>query len=228
MDRDSRRMRGALPFVLPTCIRAKGWIVSSSGSNKPFHCTPILTEGRDRSCRRCLNHLPWRTSGGSAAWIFVIGAKERARSWRHPVVPRPGISFPRLFGRQRVRRHVPVNPSGGFVAGDSPVDSCRPGRGGACGHDDHLRQPCIVLWGRVQAVCDPSVAPGAVIEWFPEITIPFAGSRFVPDHGSHIGQGGDRALGTVLPPAVWPEENAGPSPPCAMKLISPRRPGRDC
>ena len=73
-----------------------------------------------------------------------------------------------------------VNPSGGFVAGD------------------HLSIHAALEEGAHVVMTTPSanrvyrslgedsrqsvtlsVSPGAVIEWFPEVTIPFAGSRFV-------------------------------------------------
>ena len=73
-----------------------------------------------------------------------------------------------------------VNPSGGFVAGD------------------HLSIHAVLEEGAHVVMSTPSanrvyrslgeesrqfvtisVAPGAVVEWFPEVTIPFAGSRFV-------------------------------------------------
>jgi len=73
-----------------------------------------------------------------------------------------------------------VNPSGGFVAGDhlsihadmeegAHVVMTTPSANRVYRSLGEASRQSVTL----------SVAPGAVIEWFPEVTIPFAGSRFV-------------------------------------------------
>ncbi len=83
-----------------------------------------------------------------------------------------------------------VNPSGGFVAGDHLSI-----------HADLEEGAHVVLTtpsaNRVyrslgeesRQTVSLSVASGAVIEWFPEVTIPFAGSRFVQTMVVMLGKG---------------------------------------
>ena len=72
-----------------------------------------------------------------------------------------------------------VNPSGGFVAGDHLSIHASLER------DAHavLSTPSANRVYRssgeeARQTVDLSVASGAILEWFPEVTIPFAGSRF--------------------------------------------------
>lgn len=73
-----------------------------------------------------------------------------------------------------------VNPSGGFVAGDDLSIHA------ALEEGAHLvmttpsaNRVYRSLGEESRQSVTLSLAPGAVIEWFPEVTIPFAGSRFV-------------------------------------------------
>lgn len=83
-----------------------------------------------------------------------------------------------------------VNPSGGFVAGDhlsihadleegAHVVMTTPSANRVYRSLEEASRQSVTL----------SVAPGAVIEWFPEITIPFAGSRFTQTMAVKLGKG---------------------------------------
>ncbi len=83
-----------------------------------------------------------------------------------------------------------VNPSGGFVAGDhlsiradleegAHVVMTTPSANRVYRSLGEESRQSVTL----------SVAPGAVLEWFPEVTIPFAGSRFVQTMAVMLGKG---------------------------------------
>ena len=203
MDRDSRRMRSGLPFVFTNLRRGLKGCRVIGGRNRPFL---IIAEARSINTVACEPRCHGEHQG-----VGCLDLRYRRKDAlilaRHPAVLRPWHFFPRLFGRQRVRRPFRVKP-----VGDSwPAtfsDSCRPGSGGACGHDDSLRQSRVSFSGKPKQSVSLSVAPGAVIEWFRRS--PFRSpARFRSDHGSHIGQGRDRLSGTVLPPAEVAWRNAG-------------------
>src|SRR5512132_1948919 len=83
-----------------------------------------------------------------------------------------------------------VHPSGGFVAGDHLSIRASVGR------DAHvvLSAPSAhrvyrSLGGEANQTVQLSVASGGVLEWFPEVTIPFAGSRFVQTMNVTLAEG---------------------------------------
>jgi urease accessory protein len=83
-----------------------------------------------------------------------------------------------------------VNPSGGFVAGDHLSIQASVER------DAHvvLSTPSAhrvyrSLGGEARQTVHLSVASGGVLEWFPEVTIPFAGSRFVQTMDVRLAKG---------------------------------------
>lgn len=73
-----------------------------------------------------------------------------------------------------------VNPSGGFVAGDAlSIHAVLEEGAHVVMTTPSANRVYRSLGEESKQSVSLSVAPGAVIEWFPEITIPFAGSRFV-------------------------------------------------
>lgn len=73
-----------------------------------------------------------------------------------------------------------VNPSGGFVAGDDlSIDAVLDEGAHVVMTTPSANRVYRSLGEESRQFVTLSVAPGAVIEWFPEVTIPFAGSRFV-------------------------------------------------
>ncbi|MBS0168780.1 MAG: urease accessory protein UreD [Nitrospira sp.] len=73
-----------------------------------------------------------------------------------------------------------VNPSGGFVAGDHLSIHAELEEGAhVVMTTPSANRVYRSLGDESRQSVTLSVAPGAVIEWFPEVTIPFAGSRFV-------------------------------------------------
>ncbi|ODT45086.1 MAG: hypothetical protein ABS70_03990 [Nitrospira sp. SCN 59-13] len=73
-----------------------------------------------------------------------------------------------------------VNPSGGFVAGDHLSIHAELEAGAhVVMTTPSANRVYRSLGEESRQSVTLSVAPGAVIEWFPEVTIPFAGSRFV-------------------------------------------------
>lgn len=95
-----------------------------------------------------------------------------------------------------------VNPSGGFVAGDHLSIHA------ALDRDAHvvLSTPSAnrvyrSLGEEARQTVHLSIEPGAVLEWFPEMTIPFAGSRFVQTMDVRLARGA-----TVL---IWDSVASG-------------------
>ncbi|MEP7153310.1 MAG: urease accessory protein UreD, partial [Nitrospira sp.] len=83
-----------------------------------------------------------------------------------------------------------VNPSGGFVAGD------RLSIHASLERDAHavLSTPSAnrvyrSLGEEARQTVHLSIEPGAVLEWFPEVTIPFAGSRFAQTMDVRLAKG---------------------------------------
>ncbi|MCC6965703.1 MAG: urease accessory protein UreD [Nitrospira sp.] len=73
-----------------------------------------------------------------------------------------------------------VNPSGGFVAGDHlSIHAALEEGAHVMMTTPSANRVYRSLGEESKQSVSLSVAPGAVIEWFPEVTIPFAGSRFV-------------------------------------------------
>jgi len=73
-----------------------------------------------------------------------------------------------------------VNPSGGFVAGDHLSIHAELEEGAhVVMTTPSANRVYRSLGEESRQSVTLSVAPGAVIEWFPEVTIPYAGSRFV-------------------------------------------------
>lgn len=54
-----------------------------------------------------------------------------------------------------------------------------------------------------------SVAPGAVIEWFPEVTIPYAGSRFVQTMAVTLAKGATALIWDSLASGRGPRRTLG-------------------
>ncbi len=72
-----------------------------------------------------------------------------------------------------------VNPSGGFVAGDHlSIHAVLEEGAHVVMSTPSANRVYRSLGEEARQLVTLSVAPGAVIEWFPEVTIPFAGSRF--------------------------------------------------
>lgn len=72
-----------------------------------------------------------------------------------------------------------VNPSGGFVAGDHLSIHAELEQGAhVVLSTPSANRVYRSLGEESKQTVTLSVAPGAVIEWFPEVTIPYAGSRF--------------------------------------------------
>ena len=83
-----------------------------------------------------------------------------------------------------------VNPSGGFVAGDHlSIHAALEEGAHVVMTTPSANRVYRSLGEESKQSVSLSVASGAVIEWFPEVTIPFAGSRFVQTMAVTLGKG---------------------------------------
>lgn len=83
-----------------------------------------------------------------------------------------------------------VNPSGGFVAGDHLSIQASVGRAAhVVLSTPSANRVYRSLGGEARQTVNLTVAPGGVLEWFPEVTIPFAGSRFVQTIDLRLAEG---------------------------------------
>jgi urease accessory protein len=83
-----------------------------------------------------------------------------------------------------------VNPSGGFVAGDHLSIHASVGRDAHVVLSTPSANRVYRSLGKVaRQTVNLTVAPGGVLEWFPEVTIPFAGSRFVQTIDLRLAEG---------------------------------------
>ncbi|MGC3975507.1 MAG: urease accessory protein UreD [Nitrospira sp.] len=83
-----------------------------------------------------------------------------------------------------------VNPSGGFVAGDHlSIDAELEEGAHVVMTTPSANRVYRSLGEESRQSVTLSVAPGAVLEWFPEVTIPFAGSRFIQTMAVTLAQG---------------------------------------
>ncbi|MBI4000820.1 MAG: urease accessory protein UreD [Nitrospira defluvii] len=83
-----------------------------------------------------------------------------------------------------------VNPSGGFVAGDHLLIHASLERDAhAVFSTPSANRVYRSLGEEARQTINLSVASGAILEWFPEVTIPFAGSRFAQTMDVRLAKG---------------------------------------
>ena len=83
-----------------------------------------------------------------------------------------------------------VNPSGGFVAGDHlSIHASLERDAHAVLSTPSANRVYRSLGEEARQTVDLSVAAGAILEWFPEVTIPFAGSRFTQTMDVQLAKG---------------------------------------
>ncbi|MCE7978129.1 MAG: urease accessory protein UreD [Nitrospira sp. NTP1] len=88
-----------------------------------------------------------------------------------------------------------VNPSGGFVAGDHlSIHAALEEGAHVVMTTPSANRVYRSLGEESRQSVTLSVAPGAVIEWFPEVTIPYAGSRFVQTMAVTLAKGATALL----------------------------------
>ena len=228
MDRDSRRMRGSLPFVFTNLHTGEGLarVIEWIEQTLPLHA-PSSLRAESIMPPLLVNHAAMANIGR----VGCLDLRYRHEGTR--TIPatsrcsRPGISSPAYLDDSGCAVTSLVNPSGD--GGDDALSIHAVLEEGKA-HVVMTTPPpiaCIVLWGRVETVCVPSVARVPSSSGFGNHHS-VRRLAFRSDHGSHIGQGRDRAClgqscsGRVARGERWAFTS------CAMKLISLRRPGRDC
>jgi urease accessory protein len=117
-----------------------------------------------------------------------------------------------------------VNPSGGFVAGDHlSIHASLEREAHVVISTPSANRVYPLLGAEAKQALNLSVASGAVLEWFPEVTIPFAGSRVMQTVYATLAAGSTVLIWDTLPPVEWHGGSTGLSRHCRTTFASRQR-----